>query len=479
MANFQLRTHKGDLYIPLPTQLAFHQSQSQCRSYIGFLAAGKSLCGSVEALLQAVAEPGYRPGKTLICREVFGDLVDSAWATFEGVVKQTCPALIKTLTSSTHELKMVLKNGWTFTGTHLGRWERFGSMEPDGIWIDECNDTGIDMRVYAMLRGRLGRGRFGKRLWCTGNPAGKNWCYDIFFKHALEGSKPVKGHEGFRPLPTENVHLPAAYWDDLRAFYPQDWIDRFLNGDFSVFEGAILSELNPELHLVDPFNVPMEWPRYRGLDHGINHPTVCVWVGVDYDGNHLVYREHVKSDAVPQTNAERILALSQAEEDRIQWTAIDPATRQRQTAGGQMAMIVDQYRDAGLICRLANNDISASITRLKMLLQPDEKHVFPRWHWRAGELGAPHLFISRDCKVSWHQLQLWQWKAVRPGQVDRERVLAKDDDAVSAIRYLLMELPRAPQVKPSAPYDWLKRALGELEDTTTGSLENPKNLIGA
>ncbi len=476
MATYEIKTHKGQVYLPLPTQLRAHQSRAKYRSYIGYLAAGKSLWGSVETLLRATEKPGYRPGKTLICRGIMSDLEDSTWATLRGVIGETCPGLIKDEHRSNHELQIILANGWEITGRHLGRYQAFGSSEPDCIWIDECNDDEVGLDAYAMLAGRMDRGRFDAKLWCTGNPAGRNWCYDLFFRHKFEGGEAMPDYEGFQPASTENIHLAPDYWDRLRRFYSPEWIAKFLEGSFDVFEGAILNELNPELHLVDPFEVPPELPRYRGLDHGINHPTACVWAAVDYDGNHIVYREHVKSDAVPASNAERILALSQAEEAMIQWTAIDPATRQRQTAGGQMAMIVDQYRDAGLFCRMADNSIPASIALLKRLLKPDPERVFPRWHYRAGEYGAPRLFVTRDCKVTWHQLQSWKWKAVKPGQATLERVVAKDDDTVAALRYLLMELPRAPEVKVNAPHAWLKKM---LEDELPADSMFDTHYIGA
>ena len=472
-----LKHHKGGEYVPMRTQEAFHRSRARFRSYIGFIGSGKSLAGAVEAFLTAVDEPGYRPGKTLVCREVFSDLKDTTWETLSGVIKETCPDLIRDEKASNHELRLILKNGWEFIGKHLGRWQTFGSMEVDYVWIDECNDDGIDLKVYSMLTGRIGRGRYGNRLWCTGNPAGRNWNYDLYFKHRFEGGRPRRDHAGFQPTREEMVHLPDDYWDSLREFWPESFIQRMLDGDFDAFEGQILTEMDPETHYIDPFTVPMEWPRYRGLDHGLDHPTACVWVAVDYDGNHFVYREHVKSDAVPQTNAERILALSEPEEERIQWTAIDPATQQRGTAGGQMARIVDQYREAGLICRLADNDIKASIARLKLLLQTDDKHLFPRWHFRAGEYGAPRLYVTRDCRVTWHQMQNWKWKAVKPGEQQRAKVVSRDDDTVAALRYCLMEMPRAPEPVRQDPLARFKALLGEIEEDV--ALENRRDLIGA
>lgn len=473
----ELRTHWGDIYHPLPTQLRFHQSEAKYRAYVGYIGSGKSLSGSMEALLTAIDEPGYRPGLTVIARDTYPNLMNTTWQTFSQVVKQTCADMIKDEKKSTHQIEITLKNGWRFMGANLANYENFGSLEADYVYVDEINDVGVGAAAWDMLCGRL-RGRYGKRrAWGSGNPAGKNWAYTRFFKHRLEGGNPLKNHEGFQPSPTENIHLPEGYLEELRDFYGEAWISKFLEGSFDVYEGAILPELNPELHLIDGFRIPDEWPRYRGLDHGLNHPTACIWIAVDYDGNHYAYREYVKSEAVPAVNARAILEMSQGEEEMTQWTVIDPSTDQRQTAGGVMQQIVDGYRDAGLTCRKGNNDVRGSIAVIKRLLRPEPAHIFPRWHWQSGELGAPYFFVTRDCKVLWNQLQLWRWKAVRPGGSERERPLDQQDDTVSALRYNLMEVPRAPTARVQKPLHWLEAELAERY--ADRDLESAKNLIGA
>jgi terminase large subunit-like protein len=479
LADFSIRSHKGDIYIPLPTQAAFHQSKARYRSYIGFLSAGKSLCGSVEAFTRAISKPGHRPGRTIICRESYPQLIKSTWKTFRGVVEQSCPDLIERETQSTYDIKLVLKNGWEFWGMNLRNHQDFGSIEADDIWIDEANDDGIGMDSYSMLVGRAGRNILPyeeARAWTTGNPGGRNWLYDLFFKHRLEGGRKIEDHEGFQPKPDENIHMDADYWNNLRRIYSDEWIAKFLEGSFDVFEGQILDNLDRDIHVIDDFAIPPEWPRYRGLDHGWTNPTACLWIAVDPAGNHYLYREFYKRCAVPQTNAEAILAISGAEEEMTQWTVMDPHGRHTQTAGGSAQRIIDQYREGGLICRLGDNDVKASIARLKSLLQPDTERIFPRCHKYAGQNGAPQTFIFRSLRYLISEAQQWQWKQVKPGGVDKETPLAKHDHLIACWRYLEMELPRAPQVTAPRSYDWLSDALNSLEPA---GLENPKNLIGA
>lgn len=481
MADFVLRNQWGDPYCEgiYPTQLRFHRSKARRKAYVGFIGSGKTCAGAMEALTKATAQPGHRPGRTIIARETYPQLMKTTWDTFSKIVKHTCPDMIAKERASTYDVSMVLKNGWEFLGSNLRHFQDHGSLEADNFWIDECNDDGIDLSSYNMLSGRL-RARMGDMSgWMTGNPGGKNWSWQLFYRHETEGGKPIKGHEGFRPDPkTETNHLPENYLDDLRLTYTEEWIAKFLEGSFDIFEGMILDNLDLDIHLIDDFDIPPEWPRYRGMDHGWTNPTACLWIAVDPLGNHYLYREYYKRCAVPQTNAAAILAVSGPEEAMTSWTVIDPATRQTQTAGGSAQRIIDQYRESGMAgLRLGDNDVRSSIARLKAMLQPSAENIFPRFHKYVGQGGAPRTFIFRSLRHLISEAQQWQWKAVKPGGVDKEVPLAKHDHLIACWRYLEMEIPRAPTVPTARNWDWLSDAINEMGRGR--ELESPRNLIGA
>jgi len=67
--------------------------------------------------------------------------------------------------------------------------------------------------------------------------------------------------------------------------------DRLRDGKWVRAEGVVYDEFDPAVHLVDRFEIPAEWPRYRTIDFGYTNPFVCQWYAVDPDGRMYLYRE--------------------------------------------------------------------------------------------------------------------------------------------------------------------------------------------
>jgi phage terminase large subunit len=59
----------------------------------------------------------------------------------------------------------------------------------------------------------------------------------------------------------------------------------YLDGDWDVFAGQAFPELNREIHLIDPFDIPAHWTRFAAYDYGYNHPFSFGVFVVDDDGN--------------------------------------------------------------------------------------------------------------------------------------------------------------------------------------------------
>lgn len=62
-------------------------------------------------------------------------------------------------------------------------------------------------------------------------------------------------------------------------------------GDWGIAEGQFFSQWRESLHVVEPFEIPKNWLRYRSMDWGSARPYACHWWAVDYDGNIWCYRE--------------------------------------------------------------------------------------------------------------------------------------------------------------------------------------------
>ena len=43
-------------------------------------------------------------------------------------------------------------------------------------------------------------------------------------------------------------------------------------------------EFDQSVHVIDPFDIPKEWPENISIDPGLTNPTCALFSAVDYDG---------------------------------------------------------------------------------------------------------------------------------------------------------------------------------------------------
>lgn len=477
MITVPIKTPEGRLYIPTEHQRAFHGSAAQNKAMIGAFGSGKSLPGAVEAVLQSIEPRRGHGGEGLICRYDWHELKATSWKMFVEVIPEPIRRLCKI--TEGHPPTVTFPNGFVVRGFNMKNHQKLQSMNLSWAWFDEVNEDGVTEKHYLQVQGRL-RNSIGRRcLWMTGNPAGRNWIYTRFFAHLYDKTaKKYENHEGFLSKTKDNPYLPEDYIPRMQEVYPEDWLDKFLSGSFDVFEGQIL-DFNPDIHLVHSFPVPALWPRYFALDHGITHPTAAVWAASDFEGNLIVYREHAQRNLTPAENARMILAAEKGEPE-VEWRVIDPATTGRETAGGVIQRIIDQYIEAGLYCQEGNNDLPGSITLLRQLMWPDPERRFPAWHHYKGLPGSPKLFFMTCCPGLKWEAEQWAWLDLKAGQLDRQRVRAINDDRIAALRYLVMQRPReaVPEVRKT-PGGRVEEILAELAEEREARRDGYSEWVGS
>lgn len=112
-------------------------------------------------------------------------------------------------------------------------YERFGSLEYTGGWIEEGGE--INFGAYDTLRSRIGRhsnekhGLLGKLL-VTLNPK-KNWCHQVFWKPFKAGLL-TSTIRFLQALVTDNPFIDKGYIDKLRAIKDKVRRQRLLFGNF-------------------------------------------------------------------------------------------------------------------------------------------------------------------------------------------------------------------------------------------------------
>lgn len=131
-------------------------------------------------------------------------------------------------------------------------------------------------------------------------------------------------------------------------------------GDWDVYGGErVWPMLSRQFH-VRHITINEDWAVYRSIDHGIRHPTCCLWVGVNRNGDRHFFREYYCSDKTIALNCKEILRLSS---EAVIDTVIDPSTLQRinyettdPTAVKKgLTPRIEIYEEAGIPCSLADN----------------------------------------------------------------------------------------------------------------------------
>jgi len=107
---------------------------------------------------------------------------------------------------------------------------------------------------------------------------------------------------------TDNPYLMAdGQYEAMLRSLPEVERKRLLEGDWDVAEGAAFPEFSRSKHVVEPFELPTNWPRIRAADYGYAAPSCVLWGAIDWDNNIWIYRELYEKHLTAEQLADRIL----------------------------------------------------------------------------------------------------------------------------------------------------------------------------
>jgi len=234
-------------------------------------------------------------------------------------------------------------SGATLWFTYLDRDKdvtRFQGQAFNWIGIDEITQYPTPY-VWDYLRSRLRSTdpelQKSLNMRCTANPGGVGgwWVKKMYIDSRTENTafpaydidtmKPFvwpNGHEkAGQPLfyrkfvparLTDNPHLMAdGQYEAMLRSLPEVERKRLLEGDWDVAEGAAFPEFSRSRHVVEPFDLPTNWPRIRAADYGYSAPSCVLWGAIDWDNNIWVYRELYAKHLTAEQLADKIIEAEQ------------------------------------------------------------------------------------------------------------------------------------------------------------------------
>lgn len=265
---------------------------------------------------------------------------------------------------------------------------------------------------------------FGKAFWATDIETGETLVWPK--GHAREGQKLFKR----RFIPARLSDNPYLYklgdYEANLLSLPENERRKLLEGDWDVIEGNAFPEFNRKIHVVEPFEIPNEWKKFRACDFGYGSASGVLWFAVTPEDEIIVYRELYVSKRLAEDLAVDILEAEQ--EERISYGMLDSSCwHQRGDTG---ASIAERMIAKGCLWRPSDRSKGSRVAgknEVHRRLQVDETTERPR------------MVIFSTCLNLIAQLPVIPLDANNPDDVDTK----SEDHLYDALRYGLMSRPRA------------------------------------
>lgn len=370
-------------------------------AFISGVGGGKTITGCITMLAQAV----MYPSTYLIARQYYPELKATTYRTFKDVCP---PELIIEDRIADMEMRIKAINGKTSTILFrpLEAWDKLRSLNLGGFFIDEASQCSEE--AFMLLQGRLRDPGGLRKGYCISNPNGHDWLYQWFYKQDFFKNEEVKkDYTLIRGTSLENTFLPKDYIDTMMNTWSEDRIRREVMGEFDVFEGAVYSEFRRDVHVIDEFEIPKQWTRVIGADHGFSNPSAAIFGAVSGDGDLYIYDEFYEKECLIQDVVTKGW-LPRIGKDKIDAIFIDPSVKatRGQTGVSDFSTYIEHLPNH-LALIPANNEVSAGIDRVKSFLKVNEKS------------GRPKMFIFKRCKNLIEELVQYRWDTLLPSQAGR------------------------------------------------------------
>jgi len=136
---------------------------------------------------------------------------------------------------------------------------------------------------------------------------------------------------------TDNPYLMAdGQYEAMLRSLPEVERKRLLEGDWDVAEGAAFPEFSRVRHVVDPIELPTNWPRIRAADYGYSSPSCVLWGAIDWDNNIWVYRELYGKGMTGEELAQKIME-AEADDPAPHYTVLDSSCWNKTGLGPSIA----------------------------------------------------------------------------------------------------------------------------------------------
>jgi len=222
-----------------------------------------------------------------------------------------------------------------------------------------------------------------------------------------------------------NTALAEGFMERYLSSVPEDMRELRTIGKFTTLRGAVFKEFRKSIHVIEPFRIPREWRRTRGIDFGFGNPFCCLWVAKDRDGTYYVYDEHFEAQRLLDYHSEKI--HEREWDDSQPWYGPTYTDHDAQTRA--------ELAQMGIVCTPARKSINPSLELLRSLMMVQAN-------------GKPRLFIFKNCVNLIREIQGYKWPDGSAARNPSDAPLDKDNHAIDALRYAIYSDQHMTDAKP-------------------------------
>ena len=226
---------------------------------------------------------------------------------------------------------------------------------------------------------------------------------------------------------SDNPYLAeSGDYEAMLLSMPEQQRRQLLEGDWDIKEGAAFTEFDRNIHVIEPFDIPHNWVKFRACDYGYGSKSGVVWFAVAPNEQLVVYRELYVSKVLAADLADMLLEL-EAGDGTIKYGVLDSSLWHKR--GDTGPSLAETMIARG--CRWRPSDRSrgsrvAGKNEIHRRLQVDEFTEEPR------------LVFFNSCTNVISQLPAIPLDKKNPEDIDTN----SEDHLYDALRYGIMSRPR-------------------------------------
>lgn len=351
----------GELY---PKQIEFCKATNKYICYGGARGGGKSHVSRIKMCLLAFNYPGIQ---ILLLRRTLKELRENHVLQLQKLLKN-----IANYRDNTKEF--LFPNGSRIVLGYCDNEKdvlQYQGQAYEVIVLEEATHfTEFQFQTLTesnRMSGNLKK-EFIPRMYFTCNPGGvgHSWVKRLFIDKDYKVTENPKDYIFIPSLVFENKYIMEKDPNYVKVLenLPEDRKQAMLYGNWDVFDGQFFREFNRNIHVIEPFEIPLEWNRYIAMDYGLDMFAV-LFIAVDTKGKAYVYNEIHKSDLIVSDARQTLKSIMRNHKYKAIYAPPDLWNRNRDTGKSTAEL----FFEGGIDLTKASNDRKAGWLNVKEWLK--------------------------------------------------------------------------------------------------------------